>query len=142
MLLAPASEWAVIDREPPDLLGIYKNHIAPLVVFYALCGLIGGLLFGVGFLRLRPPIMTLVGDTLVTVVIHLLMVQIFALVVEALAPWSPGTSMANFAGHGDGQRIWTRETLDRLGRVKKAVDPGNLFGGALPSTAAVPAGAR
>jgi len=86
LLLAPASEWAVIDGEPPEILAIYKNHIAPLVVFYALCGLIGGILFGVGFLRLRPPIMTLVGDTLVTVVIHLLMVQIFAVVVEALAP--------------------------------------------------------
>ena len=63
-------------------------------------------------------------------------------VVDALEPWSPGTSLVNFAGHGDGQRIWTPGTLDRLDRVKQTVDPRNLLGGALTSPAAVPAGAR
>jgi FAD/FMN-containing dehydrogenase len=64
-------------------------------------------------------------------------------VVDALEPWSPGTSLVNFAGHAEGQRrAWTPETLDRLDRVKQTVDPRNLFGGALTSPAAVPAGAR
>lgn len=66
-----------------------------------------------------------------------------AQVVDALEPWSPGTSLVNFAGHGDEQRrAWTPETLDRLRHVKQAVDPRNLFGGALGSPAAAAAGAR
>jgi hypothetical protein len=66
-----------------------------------------------------------------------------AQVVDALEPWSPGTSLVNFAGHGDEQRrAWTPETLDRLRHVKQAVDPRNLFGGALGSPATAAAGAR
>jgi len=66
-----------------------------------------------------------------------------AQVVDALEQWSPGTSLVNFAGHGDEQRrAWTPETLDRLRHVKQAVDPRNLFGGALGSPATAAAGAR
>jgi FAD/FMN-containing dehydrogenase len=57
-------------------------------------------------------------------------------VVSALAPWSPGTSLANFGGHGsDPATTWRPDVLARLQRVKDDVDPGDLFGGALPVTA-------
>jgi hypothetical protein len=64
-------------------------------------------------------------------------------VVDALAPWATGTSLVNFAGHGGDQgSAWTPDVLERLRQVKEAVDPRNVFGGALTSPAAVPAGAR
>ncbi|MFC4782953.1 FAD-binding oxidoreductase [Nocardioides sp. MAHUQ-72] len=66
-------------------------------------------------------------------------------VVDALAPWSTGTSLVNFAGHG-GERgassAWTPEVLERLRRVKAAVDPHDVFGGGLAAPVAAPAGAR
>ena len=65
-------------------------------------------------------------------------------VLDALQPWSPGTTLVNFAGHGADEaltRAWAPEVLERLRRAKAAVDPRNLFGGAL-APAAVAAGAR
>jgi FAD/FMN-containing dehydrogenase len=64
-------------------------------------------------------------------------------VVDALAPWSTGTSLVNFSGNADAGAkdiAWTPEALDRLRRVKQTVDPRTVFGGALGTPA--PAGAR
>jgi hypothetical protein len=65
-------------------------------------------------------------------------------VLQALEPWSTGTTLANFAGH-DGRRAadraWAPEVLERLRRVKATVDPTDLFGGAL-APATVAAGVR
>jgi FAD/FMN-containing dehydrogenase len=66
-------------------------------------------------------------------------------VLDALEPWSTGTSLVNFAGHGgeSGQgSAWTPDALERLRRVKATVDPRNLFGGALAAPAGVTVGAR
>ena len=64
-------------------------------------------------------------------------------VVSAFEPWSTGSSLVNFAGHGEEPgRVWTPDTLERLRRVKETVDPRNVFGGPLTSAEAVPAGAR
>lgn len=66
-----------------------------------------------------------------------------AAVVDALVPWSTGTSLVNFSGNADEgakNAAWTPEALDRLRRVKQTVDPRNVFGGALGASA--PAGAR
>ena len=65
-------------------------------------------------------------------------------VIAALQPWSPGTGLVNFGGHGPGSgaaRAWAHDDLERLSRIKAAVDPGDLFGGSL-TTLAGPAGAR
>lgn len=65
-------------------------------------------------------------------------------VLQALEPWSTGTTLVNFAGHGGERamsRAWAPDVLERLRRVKATVDPGDVFGGALPPVA-VPAGAR
>ena len=64
-------------------------------------------------------------------------------VVNALASWSTGTSLVNFAGHGGEQAVrsaWTPEVLERLRQVKVTADPRNVFGGALAAQA-VSAGA-
>ena len=86
LLFAPASEWAVIDSEPADIRAIYMGYVLPLAGFYAACAFIGWLLFGIGLLSEAPPLLTLIGDAIVTVVIHLAMVLVFALVIDALAP--------------------------------------------------------
>lgn len=65
-------------------------------------------------------------------------------VVSALASWSTGTNLVNFAGHGGEDAIrsaWTPDVLERLRQVKVTADPSNIFGGALAAQA-IPAGAR
>lgn len=67
-----------------------------------------------------------------------------AAVHAALAPWSTGTTLVNFSGHGDPREAgsaWAPDVLDRLRRVKAAVDPDDVFGGGLLG-AGLPAGAR
>ncbi len=64
--------------------------------------------------------------------------------IDALAPWSTGTSLLNFAG-GDPDVLahaWAPHELQRLRMVKSAVDPDNVFGAPLGIRAAAPAGAR
>jgi hypothetical protein len=68
--------------------------------------------------------------------------QIAAGIVDALRPWSTGTSLVNFAGHADTEgRVWAPDVLERLRRVKTMVDPRNTFGGGLGSPAMTTAGA-
>ena len=56
-------------------------------------------------------------------------------VVEALEPWSTGTSLVNFVGAGDAEQAWQPEVADRLARIQREVDPTDLFGGAFRSVA-------
>lgn len=66
-------------------------------------------------------------------------------VVDALEPWSTGTSLVNFAGNGGEatlRRAWTGDTLQRLRRVKAAIDPTDIFGGVLAVREPAPVGAR
>lgn len=70
--------------------------------------------------------------------------ELTAQVVGALSPWSTGTNLVNFAGHGGDEAVraaWTPEVLERLRRVKASVDPYDVFGGAL-ATAPLAVGAR
>ncbi len=64
-------------------------------------------------------------------------------VLDALAPWSTETGLANFAGHGGEalSRVWTPDVAERLRRVKASVDPGNRFGGAF-APSVTPVGLR
>ena len=65
-------------------------------------------------------------------------------VLRALEPWSPGTSLVNFGAHGGAQGAsgaWTTDAVERLRRVKAAVDPDDVFGGSLAPVTAT-AGAR
>ena len=66
-----------------------------------------------------------------------------AAVIDALEPWSTGTSLVNFAGHArEASSLWTPDVLERLRRVKASADPQDLFGGGLTSPAPVSVGAR
>ena len=52
-------------------------------------------------------------------------------ILEAMTPWSTGTSLLNWLGEtstpAEVARAWTPEVHRRLMAVKRAVDPGNLF---------------
>jgi hypothetical protein len=63
-------------------------------------------------------------------------------VVTALAPWSTGSSLANFAGTTDAGTVWSPAVRERLQRVKDLLDPDDVFGGSLVSGTPAPAGAR
>ena len=63
-------------------------------------------------------------------------------VVEAVRPWSTGSALVNFLGHGAQGSPWAPEVLDRLRRVKAAVDPHDVFGGVVGTSALAEAGAR
>ena len=64
-----------------------------------------------------------------------------AQVVEAVAPWTTGTALVNFH-QGDPRSPWAPEVLDRLRRVKAAVDPHDVFGGLVSAFALAEVGAR
>jgi hypothetical protein len=65
-----------------------------------------------------------------------------AAVLEALEPWSTGTSLVNFEHPEPNQpsSAWAPDVIERLRRVKTAVDPRNVFGGIV--SAPEPVGAR
>jgi hypothetical protein len=86
LLSSPATEWTAIDAEPADLSGITWGYVTPLVIFQALCGMIGALLFGVGLFATTPPILTIVLDAAVNIVVSIGMVYVFAFIIDALAP--------------------------------------------------------
>src|SRR5687767_1788831 len=86
LLGSPASEWIDIAAEPADIRGITAGYVLPLVVFQALCAMVGSLLFGVGLSATTPPILNIVVDAVLTVVLGVGMVYVFAVVIDALAP--------------------------------------------------------
>ncbi len=63
-------------------------------------------------------------------------------VVDAVAPWTTGSSLVNFLGQGAPDSAWAPEVLDRLRRVKAAVDPHDVFGGVVSASALAEVGAR
>jgi hypothetical protein len=63
-------------------------------------------------------------------------------VVDAVRPWSTGSSLVNFGTPGGLGSPWAPDELARLRRVKAAVDPDDVFGGVVTASALVEAGAR
>jgi hypothetical protein len=93
ILLRPTAEWEVVDTEPASVRGLYLGYIAPLAAIGPICGLIGGLVFGLGLggLTFRPgPISAIVGAVL-GFFLQLGLVYLMALIIDALAPSFGGT---------------------------------------------------
>jgi hypothetical protein len=87
ILLRPTAEWQVIEGEPASVRGLYLGYVAPLAAVGPVCGLIGGLVFGLGWggLTFRPdPISAIVGAA-VAILLQMLIVFAMALVIETLA---------------------------------------------------------
>ena len=93
ILLKPNEEWTRIDAEPTTIGDIYRSHVIPLAAIGPLCGLIGALLFGYGFLGIvyRPSVVSAVSHALIQYALTLVMVYVLALVIDALAPTFQGT---------------------------------------------------
>ena len=63
-------------------------------------------------------------------------------VVEAVRPWSTGSSLVNFLARGEHESPWSPDVLERLCAVKAQIDPHDVFGGAVRAAALAEAGAR
>jgi hypothetical protein len=54
-------------------------------------------------------------------------------VVEAVAPWSLGGALPNFAGVGPPEALWSLGDRVRLRVLRHAVDPDGMFAGSRPA---------
>ncbi len=86
LLLSPAKEWEVIDGESADVQALYRNYVAPLVIFSSLANFIGAYFFTLDFVGLRPLFGRTLTHAILSVILGLAMVYVFALIVDALAP--------------------------------------------------------
>jgi hypothetical protein len=88
ILLRPTAEWQAIESEPATVRGLYLGYIAPLAAIGPICGVIGGLVFGLGWggLTFRPdPVSAVIGAG-ADFLLQLLIVYGLALIIDTLAP--------------------------------------------------------
>ena len=84
ILLTPATEWAVIEREATTAADIYTGYVAPLAAIGAIASFIGLSLIGFGLFRVG-----IIGGFMHAVLMYLfafLVVFVVAWLVDALAP--------------------------------------------------------
>lgn len=88
ILLTPKAEWPRIDAEPATIADIYKSYVIPLAAIGPVATLIGGQVFGHGAFGItyRPSILSAIITAMVGYVLTLVMIYVFSLVVDALAP--------------------------------------------------------
>lgn len=93
ILLQPKATWEVIDAEPATIAGIYRSYAIPLAAIPAVCGLIGALVFGYGFLGVtyRPNPIAAIVQALVQYGLSLGFLYVMALIIDGLAPNFGGT---------------------------------------------------
>jgi hypothetical protein len=89
IIMQPKLEWPVIDAEPTSIADIYRNYVVILAAIPAICSAIGLFLMGNGFFRFSPSF--IIGQAILSYVLTLVGVYIFALILEALAPSFGGT---------------------------------------------------
>jgi Yip1-like protein len=94
ILLSPRAEWQVIDAEPATVASLYTGYIMPLFAIPAICRLIGSTVFGyslpmVG--RFRSPIVPALIAAIVGYIVMLVMIYVYAFIIDALAPTFGGT---------------------------------------------------
>ena len=90
ILLTPKTEWPVIEREPGDAAHLFANYVAILAAIPAVCGFVGGVVFG----------WSIVGAftaALLKYVLTFVVVYLVALLVDALAPTFGGQKNFNNA---------------------------------------------
>ncbi|HEX4737956.1 MAG TPA: Yip1 family protein [Allosphingosinicella sp.] len=89
ILTKPKLEWPVIDAEPTTIADIYRNYVVILAAIPAICSAIGLFLMGNGFFHFSASY--IIGQAVLSYVLTLVGVYIFALILEALAPSFGGT---------------------------------------------------
>ena len=87
ILMSPAAEWDKIDAEPATIQGLYVGYVCLLAAVPVIANLIGSELFGIGAYDIvyRPSLVSAVVGAIITYVMSLVSVFLFALVIDALA---------------------------------------------------------
>jgi hypothetical protein len=95
ILLTPKTEWEVIDAEPATVGGLYTGYIMPLAAIGPIAQFIGYSLIGFripfGGGVYRTPIGQGLTGAIVGYILGLVVVYVFALIIDALAPTFGGT---------------------------------------------------
>lgn len=91
ILLAPQTEWRVIDAEPTTPAALYTGYIMPLAAIEPIARIIGFSVFGSG--GYRVPIGSAITYAIASYVLTLVVTYVLALIIGGLAP--------TFGGRGD-----------------------------------------
>jgi hypothetical protein len=89
ILLTPASEWLVIEREPGDPTYLFTNYVAILAVIPAVCGFIGTSIIGISLPivgTVRVGIMSGIASAIVHYLLAFVGVYLMGLLIDVLAP--------------------------------------------------------
>jgi hypothetical protein len=87
ILLKPNEEWARIDAEPATIPDLYRSYVVPLAAIWPVCSLIGLLLLGSTYL-----FKLMIGQLILGYVLMLIMIYVFAVIIDTLAPNFKGAS--------------------------------------------------
>lgn len=100
ILVQPAEEWKVIEKEPTTVGDLYTSYIMPLAAIGPVASIIGLSLIGFQVPlggTYRVPLVTAIGHAVVTYVLALAGVYVLALIIDALAPTFNGTKNSSQA---------------------------------------------
>jgi Yip1 domain len=89
ILLQPAAEWAVIDKETGTTADLYKSYIMPLAAIGPIASIIGLSVIGVGLPMggsYRVSLMSAIAHAVTAYVLALAGTYVLALIVDWLAP--------------------------------------------------------
>jgi hypothetical protein len=88
LLLQPSATWEKIAAETASVKGLYTGYVMILAAIPAVATLIGSSFIGAGAfgISIKTPLMWAVPIAILQYVIALVMVYIFALVIDAMAP--------------------------------------------------------
>ena len=89
ILLQPAEEWAVIDKESGTAVDLYKSYIIPLAAIGPIASIIGLSVIGVGLPMggsYRVSLMSAIAHAVTAFVLALVGTYVLALIIDALAP--------------------------------------------------------
>jgi Yip1-like protein len=94
ILLQPAQEWSIIDKEPGSTAELFKSYIVPLAAIGPVASIIGLSIFGIGVPiggSYRVPLTSAIGHAVTTYIFGLIGTYVLALIIDALAPTFLGT---------------------------------------------------
>ncbi|MFJ6024108.1 Yip1 family protein [Brevundimonas sp. NPDC092305] len=91
ILFRPTAEWAVIEREPATVKGLFTGYAAILAAIGPLASLIGQTVFATGLFRAMSPVGAVAG-ALAAYVMSLIGVFVLGFLIDALAPSFGGVS--------------------------------------------------
>lgn len=88
ILLKPRDTWLVIETEEATPATLYKNYLLILAIIPAVSGFIGMSLVGIGGfgLSIRVPLLSGLVSMLVQYLMSLVMIYVFSLIINVLAP--------------------------------------------------------